>query len=232
MQKLIKFLLVHGSWHGPWCWRYLQDALHRRGFASEVVALPSVGDDITKLGNFSDDAAAVSAAAIAIESEIIVVGHSYGGAVVSEASFEQNVKRLVFLAAFMPDGGRSYVSYLPPGPLPPYVGIRDDGTFEVPKGQAREFFYHDCAPEVAAWAEERLQPQSQSVLASTVTTASWRKFPSTYILSLDDRALPSDFQRQFTGQATNTLEFASSHSPMLSKPDELAEMLEGIADER
>lgn len=227
-----KFLLVHGSWHGPWCWQYLQDALSRRGFASEVVALPSLGPDLTKLGNFSDDAAAVSAAAAAIDAELIVVGHSYGGAVVSEASFRHNVKKLVFLAAFMPDSGRSYVSYLPPGPLPPYVGLKDNGTFEVAEGLALEFFYHDCAPEVAKWAEQQLRPQSQAVLAGTVSTASWRQLPSTYVLALNDRVLPPDFQRQFTGQASHALEIASSHSPMLSMPDELAEMLAGLAETR
>ena len=220
------FLLVHGSWHGAWCWDHLRPALTARGFDSVAVDLPSCSD---ALGSLAEDAAAVSAAAAAVDGPVIVVGHSYGGAVVSEARYGSNVSRLIYLCAFMPDTGRSYVSYLPPGDLPPYVGMRDDGTFAVPNGQAIPSFYADCTPEFANWAEARLRPQSQAVLAHDTGDAAWRHLPSSYILTSQDCALPPDFQRMFAAQADETYEIDSSHSPFLSRPDELADLLAAIA---
>ena len=125
----------------------------------------------------------------------------------------------------MPDTGRGYVSYLPPGPLPPYVKLEEDGTFMITPGTEINCFYHDCTLEVAAWAAKQVRPQSQSVLQSAITKASWRSKPSTFILTKQDRVLPPDMLRQFAGQATNTVEIDSSHSPMLSKPSRLAELL-------
>ncbi len=144
------------------------------------------------------------------------------------AAFDERVKRLVFLAAFMPDSRSSYVSYLPPGDLPPYVGLRDDGTMAVPEGPGRIHFYADCPEDIASWAEARLTPQSQSVLGPEVGQASWRTIPSTYVLATEDQALPPGFQRTFSAQATDVVEIASSHSPMLSKPSELADILVAI----
>lgn len=131
----------------------------------------------------------------------------------------------------MPDTGRNYVSYLPPGDLPPYVGLRDDGTFAVPPGLAIPSFYADCDPEVAKWAESRLRPQSQAVLAYDTGEASWRRVPSSYVVTQQDRALPPDFQRMFAAQSDETYQIDSSHSPFLSRPDELAELLVAIAEQ-
>ncbi len=223
------FLLVHGSWHGPWCFQFLVDALTERGHRVETVALPSVGDDPAKDADLHADGRAVTQAAAALAGRLVVVGHSYGGAAITEAEYGPQVARLVYLAAFMPDTGRTYPSYLPPGPLPPYVQLRDDGTFAVPTGRARAHFYHDCSDARASWAEAQLRPQSQAVLATPIRAAAWRRHPSTYVLTTDDRALPPDFQRQFLSQATDTRELASSHSPMLSMPGELADTLVACA---
>lgn len=230
MREAPSFLLVHGSWHGPWCFDHLRAALKRLGYESEAVSLPSCGDAPTSLGTFADDAAIVSAAAAAISGDVIVVGHSYGGTAITEATYGPNVKRLVYLCAFMPDTGRSYVSYLPPGDLPPYVGLRDDGTFAVPDGQAIPHFYADCPPEIAEWASSRLRLQSQQVLGPAITEAAWRKLPSTYIVTTQDKALPPDFQRMFAAQTADVREFAGSHSPFLSRPDDLAGLLVSIAE--
>lgn len=223
------FLLVHGSWHGPWCWDALRAALSKRGVASEAVALPSCGTDPAALGGFFEDAAAVGAAAASIAGDVVVVGHSYGGAAISQAAYGPDVKRLVYVGAFMPDAGRSSVSYLPPGPLAPYIGLRDDGTMEVPAGQAVPSFYHDCAADVAAAAEARLCLQSQAVLGPSATRAAWRDIPSTYVVTTLDQALPADFQRMFAAQATEAFDFEASHSPFLSRPDDFAALLVRIA---
>lgn len=224
------FLLVHGSWHGPWCWELLVPELVGRGHAAVTIQLPSCGHDVAALGDYPTDVAAVTERAATIDGDVLVVGHSYGGAVISDATFGDRVRHLVYLAAFMPDSDRSYVSYLPPGDLPPYVGMRDDGTMAVPEGQATPFFYGDCPDDVARWATERLTPQSQSVLTGVTRHAAWRVVPSTYIVAARDEAIPPDLQRVFAAQAGEAIEIESSHSPMLSKPGELADHLARIAE--
>ncbi|MDP3899152.1 MAG: alpha/beta hydrolase [Mesorhizobium sp.] len=223
------FLLVHGSWHGPWCWDLLRPALERRGYGSVTIDLPSCGADPARLGTLADDAATVSAAAAAIPGDVVVVGHSYGGAVITEATYGPNVRRLVYLGAFMPDTGRTFVSYLPPGDFPPYVGLRDDGSSAVPDGQSVPAFYADCDPGLANWATGQLRLQSQRIFGHPITTAAWRSLPSTYLVLTQDNALPPDFQRMFAAQASEVREFVSSHSPFLSRPDDLAELLISIA---
>lgn len=223
------FLLVHGSWHGPWCWEALQTRLEQRGHRVALVDLPSVGTDASALGDFDADTEAVSAAAAPLSDPAIVVGHSYGGAVISNAEFPEAVRRLVFLGAFMPDAGRAFTSYLPPGPLPPYVGLRNDGSSAVPEGQALPAFYEDCPDDLVDWAVTRLRPQSQAILSGVNERASWRSIPSTYVVLTEDRAIPPDLQAAFAAQATETVEFRSSHSPFLSKPEPLADLLDSVA---
>jgi pimeloyl-ACP methyl ester carboxylesterase len=226
------FLLVHGSWHGPWCWDHLEPALSSRGLGVETVSLPSCGGTPSGLGGLAEDAAAVGAAAAAIAGDVIVLGHSYGGAVITEATYGPNVRRLVYLGAFMPDSGRTFASYLPPGPLPPYVGLRDDGTMHVPDGQSYTAFYADCEPALAKWATSKLRLQSQRIFEHPITVAAWRSIASTYVLLTRDQALPPDFQRMFAAQADEVREFDSSHSPFLSRPDDFADLLASIATGR
>jgi pimeloyl-ACP methyl ester carboxylesterase len=222
------FLLVHGSWHGPWCFEKLQAELEARGARSLAVALPSCGATAAGLGTLPDDAAAITGAAAAVDGPVVVVAHSYGGAAVSEATFGDNLRRLVFLTAFMPDTGRSYVSYLPPGDLPPFVQVNADGTFQITSGCERQFFYGDCPEDVAAWAASRVGLQSQAVMAHEITDASWRHHPSTYVMATEDLALPPFLQELFTPQADEVLSMPTSHSPFLSRPAELAELLVGL----
>jgi pimeloyl-ACP methyl ester carboxylesterase len=218
-------LLVHGSWHGPWCWELLLPELEKRGIHSETVSLPSCGDKAEVLKGIPEDAEAIAEAANKLRGDVYVLAHSYGGAAVSEASFGGKVRRLIFLGAFMPDTGRQYVADLPPGPLPTYVELRDDGTMAVPSGQARSAFYADCTPEIAAWAESKLRLQSQAVLGHQISRAAWRDVPSSYIVLTEDRALPVEMQHRLAARADEQLELQSSHSPMLSKPKELAQMV-------
>src|SRR5690606_36995421 len=115
------------------------------------------------------------------------------------------------------------------GPLPPYVGLRDDGTSEVPQGQCAGAFYADCSPELAEWATSKLRLQSQAIFGHPITSAARRQLTSTYVLLTRDNALPPDFQGMFAAQADEVREFASSHSPFLSRPDDLAGLLAAIA---
>lgn len=221
-------LLVHGSWHGPWCWEKLTPELEALGLPWATVALPSVGDDPKALGTIFDDAAAIEAAVARIEGDVVVVAHSYGGVPATQATYDSKVRHIVYLGAFMPDVGQGLVNLLPPGPLPPFVGDNGDGTTSVVPEHAVAAFYADCAPEVAAWAITRLRRHNGINNVTPVTRCAWRTTSSSYILLTEDFACPTWTQRRIVGQATDSYEMVGCHSPFLSKPKELAGVLGGI----
>jgi pimeloyl-ACP methyl ester carboxylesterase len=194
-----------------------------------TVALPSVGVDPKSLGGLIEDVQAVQVAASSIGGPTLVLGHSYGGMVIGSATFPASVRRLVFLGAFMPEAGRSLVSYLPPGPLPPFVKARDDGCSEVAMEVADACFYADCDAATRQRAKDRLALHSTAAITTPAPTCTWQERPSTYIVLTQDRVIPVAAQQQMAAQANDQVEFESSHSPMLSRPDELAELLAKLA---
>lgn len=221
-------LLVHGSWHGPWCWDRLIPELDRAGIAARSVALPSCAPDPGPWGSLDDDAETVRKAAEAIDGPVAVMGHSYGGVVISHARYPGNVVRLIYLGAIMPEAGRSLVSYLPPGPLPEYVLDRGDGTLMVNRAVLARDLYGDCDADTVAWASARVVPQNAAGPVTPIGAAAWQQIPSTYIILSEDLAIPTALQRMFATQATDSRELPGSHSPFAARPAALAGMLAGI----
>ena len=221
-------LLVHGSWHGPWCWDRLIPELAARDIACQTVALPSCAAEPGPWGTLHDDADAVSAAASKIGGPVAVLGHSYGGVVISHATYPANVTRLLYLGAVMPDTGRSLVSYLPPGPLPKYVLDRGDGTLMVNRKVIGRDLYGDCDAETVAWASARVVPQNAAAPMTPIEDAAWRRIPSSYILLATDLAIPTALQRRFAEQATEMCELPGSHSPFAARPAALASLIADI----
>jgi len=231
MRETPSLLLVHGAWHGPWCWEKLTPELDARGIPWRTVALPCVGDDPKLLGGVAEDARAIEAAAGAIPGDVVVLAHSYGGIPTTEARFGANGKRLIYLGAFMPDAGQSLADLLPPGPLPPFVVDNGDGTTSVRPDLAVPTFYADCDPATAAWAVARLRHHNGICNVTKVSrAASWRDIPSSYILLTEDFACPTIVQRAVSRQADQVIEMTGCHSPFLSKPAELANVLSGIIE--
>lgn len=228
MREMPTLLLVHGSWHGPWCWEKLAPELDRWQIPWRTVALPCVGDDPKALGGVAEDVAVIEKAAALEAGEVVVLAHSYGGVPVTQARFGSNVSRLIYLGAFMPDAGQSLVDLLPPGPLPPFVSDNRDGTTSVRPDLAVATFYADCDLTTANWAASRLRRHNGICNITPVTRAGWRDLPSTYILLTQDSACPTTTQRQVCRQAETVVELAGSHSPFLSKPAILADILAGI----
>jgi pimeloyl-ACP methyl ester carboxylesterase len=218
-------LLVHGAWMGPWQWDFLIPELDRRGIPFTRVALPSCGLEDEQLGSLQDDAAAIGTAAREAGNDVIVVAHSYAGVPASQAVFGPNVQRIVYLGAFMPDDGRSLVSYLPPGEFPPFVHLRDDGATDLVAELVPVHLCNHCTAERTDWLLERLVLQGASVVVTPVDRASWHACPSTYIVLDNDLAVPTELQRFYATQANVTVEFASDHMPMLSHPAALADVL-------
>ena len=209
-------LLVHGAWHGAWCW----DAVLALLPDAKAIDLPSVW----AAGDFDADVAAVRAALDDMEPGTVLCGHSYGGAVISEAGTHPNVGHLVFLTAFALDTGETTIAHGAPAAPDTNLNaaLRIDGAeVSVDPDGARDAFYGDCAdPPV-----DRLRPMSMAAFGTGITEPAWKTVPSTYVVCTEDRAIQPDTQRFFATRCTFRVEIDASHSPMLSMPDRVAEIL-------
>ena len=215
-------VLVPGAWHGAWAYDALRAELQARCVASSAVDLPTVGDAAADL---PDDVAAVRAAVTAVDGPVVLVGHSYGGVVVTEAAHGlEQVQRLVYVTAFAPDAGQSLLDQVDYGPLE-WIVPAGDGLLGVADDAVRELFYGDLDPEAAAASQERLQPQAAASFASPVQAAAWHTTPTTYVVCTEDRCIPPQAQRRWAERAGDVVELATSHSPFLARPTALADLL-------
>ena len=222
-------LLVHGAWHGGWCWEAVTELLEAEGIATATVDNPSVTRPGSDLHADGDN---VRNALDAIPGPVLLVGHSYGGAVITDAGSHPNVARLVYLTAFPLDAGESVIQNALTGGGDMKLGEAmqiDDDVVSVDPARIVEFFFHDCAGDVAAAAAARLLPMSMAAMAGVPRSVAWREKPSTYVVCTDDRALPQALQRSAAARTDDVMEMATSHSPFLSRPAELARMLAGLA---
>jgi len=221
-------VLVHGAWHGSWCWQRVVPQLERLGLAVRVLDLPSVGGGAHE--NLSSDAAAVRAVLDRLDAPALLCGHSYGGMVISlAASGRADVAHLVYLCAFMPEEGQSLIA-IGGGRNAPWIRQFDDGTALPDLDRAGDLFYADCDPDTRSWAVGQLRRQRAAAYAEPVPRPAWREIDSTYILCAQDRAMPPELQRNvFAPRARAVRELQTSHSPFLSQPAALAELLASLA---
>jgi pimeloyl-ACP methyl ester carboxylesterase len=234
-------LLVHGAWHGAWCWAALQAELDARGIASWAIDLPGHGLSTAPLSDLHADADAVVGALAAIGGDgTVLVGHSYGGGVITEAATRALAKglplaHLVYLAAFVPNDGESVTTSfttLPreDTPLNRLIQRHDDGTFSCgPAEAATDVFYGRCTAQQAEAALARLSRQTMASLAQPVHGTPRDAVPSTYVVCTQDRAVHPNHQRIMAERCGAMHELATDHSPFMSMPAETADLLAGIA---
>ncbi|MEU1670964.1 alpha/beta fold hydrolase [Streptomyces roseifaciens] len=223
------FLLVHGAWHGAWCWDLLRAALDAEGRRSQAVDLPSANPSAGRYGGarpagMLDDADVIRDSLRRIDGPVVVVAHSYGGVPATEAVADAaNVAGVVYLAAFPLDVGESMFTFIG-APVP------DDGTGHTPPYEdARRILFDDVPEADADRAVARLRPQSVRSFTERVTTAGWRTVPSSYIVCDHDQALEPSRQHELAARADSVHRLPSSHSPFLSMPRQLATLLGRIA---
>ena len=218
-------VLVHGAWGGAWCWERLVPLLEQGGLAVRTVNLPSVAAEPDPAADLAGDAAAVRAVLDDAGGPILLVGHSYGGMVVTEAATgHPGVSRLLYLCAFMPEQGQSLFD-ITGGPAP-WIEAKDDGTVLPFADQAADTFFGDCDPETQRWASAQLRPMRPPPFLQAVASAAWEKIPSTYVVCAQDRALPPELQRDlFAPRASEVVELETSHSPFFSEPEVLADLI-------
>ncbi len=222
-------LLVHGAWHGSWCWKRLAPELERRGLAVATLDLPSV-HEVLPPGRpaLAADAAAVRSKLDSLDGPVILLGHSYGGMVISLAAPGAQVAQLVYLCAFVPGPGESLIDLAPPRHAS-FVRALEDGRTIPDAAQAAAVFYADCDRETQRWACSQLKPQPAAAFAEAVPQPAWQSLPSTYIVCTEDQAIAPALQRErFAPRLGRALTLEASHSPFLSRPAVLAGLIAAL----
>jgi pimeloyl-ACP methyl ester carboxylesterase len=235
------FVLVHGAWHGGWCWRHIVPLLRAHGHTVHAPDLPGHGDDPAPARAQSLDTYArwISATVSACNDEVILVGHSIGGLVISavaEAGPER-VKRLVYVTGFLPRDGDSLVricSVDPGNPMNTAALRTPDGKcLTVDPERLQEIFYADCPEEDLAYARSRLGPEPIGVMFQTVhvTAERFGRMPRAYIHCSRDVALPLFVQEEMVAASpcATVLTLPTGHSPFFAAPDRLAALLDELA---
>jgi pimeloyl-ACP methyl ester carboxylesterase len=208
-------------------WQGVYDHLKNDGYNVAVVQNPTM--------SLEGDVAATNMIINAQDEPVILVGHSYGGAVITEAGTNPNVMALVYIAAFAPDKGESVNTLIadpPPGaPVPPILPPRDGFLF-LDREKFHASFAGDVSDELAAFMADSQVPWGVDALSGTITEPAWRSKPSWYLVTTDDRMIPAPAQRQMSERAGSTVvEVAASHSAYVSQPAAVAELIEKAASE-
>jgi pimeloyl-ACP methyl ester carboxylesterase len=225
-------VLVHGAWHDASAWNRVTPLLDAAGVVWRAVDLPSV-HPLPLLPQLADDVAAVTAVIDEIDAPVVLVGHSYGGVVISAAGHHPKARHLVYLAAFAPDEGETVLD-LGIGNPPPLtveaVRFDDDGTMSIDPSLAVATFYHDVEPAEAERRVAALRTTTAGIFSDAAGTPAWRTVPSTAVVCTEDRAISVDRLEQMADRTGgDVVRWASSHSPFLSHPADVAALLADLA---
>jgi pimeloyl-ACP methyl ester carboxylesterase len=217
-------VFVHGGWHDGWSWHLVRELLDPRGIPSVALDLP--------MTTLDQDAAVLSAALAGIEGDAIVISHSWGGSVATLGAIgAPNVRHLIYIAAVLTEAGHPTLSPVPAKgreTLRSKVLIETDTTTTIDREGSLAAFYHDVEPSLARQAASRLRPFQKTgyAVVQTDAVAAWRTIPTTYVVCAEDRMIHPDNQREMAAAAgAEVLEWPSSHSPFLSHPDLVADLV-------
>jgi pimeloyl-ACP methyl ester carboxylesterase len=206
-------LLIHGAWHGAWCWQPVIERVRGAGLPVVAVELPFT--------SFEDDVAAITEAASAVDGEIVLAGHSYGGRLVSAVAGQlTSVRHLVYLSAQVPNE-LQLAEYIR-RPRSTNTAIPDQPTL-------RAKYYNKCSETDFQAAVARLRPMiSIPGGIRGLDRRPWEKIISTYIVCTNDRAITPEAQRLMSKNSTYSTEIPADHAPFFSAPDELSRVLASV----
>jgi len=233
-------LLIHGAWHGGWCWRKVVPLLEAKGHRVLAPDLPGHGDDKTAsvtvtLKSYTDRIGEIASAQA---EPVIMAGHSMGGMAITQAAeyCPKQIAALVYVCAFLPRNGDSLMTWASQDQAsmvnPSTTDPRADGTIGFKPEHAREAFYGNCAEEDVTFAQSRLVAQSGAPFGTPVETTAerWGRIPRYYIECTRDRAITLKLQREMQKHSPcqQTFSIDTDHSPFFSAPKQLADILSVI----
>lgn len=218
-------VLVHGGFVDGSGWEGVYKALKKDGYTVAIVQNPTI--------TLTDDVAVAKRAIAALNGPVILVGHSYGGAVITEAGNDPKVAGLVYITAFAPDAGESVASLIkdpPPGaPVPPILPPQDGFLF-LDRAKFPAAFAGDVSPDAASFMADSQVPWGVEALSGAITQPAWRTKPSWYLVSTEDKMIPPDAQRAMSKRAGSTVvEVKGSHAVYVSQPQAVAQIIEEAA---
>ena len=225
LDRIRNVVLVHGGFVDGSGWQAVYQALKKNGYNVTVVQNPTT--------SLVDDVAVTKRTLAAQDGPVILVGHSYGGVVITEAGNDPRVAGLVYIAAFAPDTGESVASLIqnpPPGAaVPPILPPRDGYLFLDPSRFAASFAA-DVPPAEAAFMADSQVPWGLEALNGGVTQPAWKTKPSWYLVATDDKMIPPDAQRAMARRAgTTVVEVKGSHAVYVSQPQAVTSIIEQAA---
>jgi len=226
-EKPVSIVLVHGGFVDGSGWKGVHDILTKHGYQVIVVQNPTI--------SLADDVLFTKRAIAAAKHAVVLVGHSYGGVVITEAGNDPKVSSLAYIAAFAPDAGESVETLIanpPPGAsVPPILPPRDE-FLALDKARFAASFAADVDPATARFMADSQVPWGVEALGGTISTPAWRSKPSHYLVATDDHMIPPPAQRQMAQRAGATVvETAGSHAVYVSRPDEVVRLIERAAAE-
>lgn len=218
-------VLVHGGFVDGSGWAGVFDILRKDGYNVAIVQNPTI--------SLAGDVAATRSVINAQTGPVILVGHSYGGVVITEAGNDPKVAALVYIAAFAPDNGESVGTLIanpaPGAPVPPILPPRE-GFLYLDKAKFAAAFAADVEAETAAFMAESQVPWGLDALNGKVTQASWKTKPSWYLVATDDKMIPPDAQRFMSKRAgSKVVETPGSHALYVSRPAPVASLIKQAA---
>jgi pimeloyl-ACP methyl ester carboxylesterase len=221
----VSIVLVHGGFVDGSGWEGVHAILKQEGYDVSIVQNPTL--------NLSEDVAATRQLIAQAKGPVVLVGHSYGGVVITEAGNDPKVSKLVYIAAFAPDKGESVGSLIknpPPGaPVPPILPPQNGYLF-LDKAKFADSFAADVDAKKAAFMADSQVPWGVGALDGAVTEPAWRAKPSWYLVATDDRMIPPPAQQFMSKRAGATVvESKGSHAIYVSKPDVVASIIKSAA---
>jgi pimeloyl-ACP methyl ester carboxylesterase len=234
-------VLVHGAWHGAWCWQRIVPRLQALGHSVTAIDLPGAGDSEIPIGEVTLARYAASVATVLeqLPEPAIVVGHSLGGVTLTQVGEDvpERIRKLVYMAALIPEDGESSIQVLgrlaPDYPRMPVNRILDGAAVELQPDAVADLLYGTCEPADVAWAISHLRPNAVEPMVTPVrrSAARFGRIPRAYIECTRDNAIPLIAQRALgAGQiGTEVARLETDHSPFLCAPDALASLLDRFA---
>jgi len=222
---MINIVLVHGGFVDGAGWEGVYRSLRKHGYNVSIVQNPTLSLD--------GDVATTKRVLASQNGPAILVGHSYGGAVITEAGNDPKVVGLVYITAFAPDKGESVATLIknaPPGaPVPPILPPQD-GYLLLDKSKFAASFAGDVEPEKAAFMADSQVPWGVEALSGSISEPAWKSKPSWYLIATDDKMIPPDAQRFMSKRAGSTVvEVKGSHAIYVSQPEAVAALIEQAA---